>query len=165
MLKRPITIGYNPLPLNVDAYGYYHVVLGTVNAQSVQGQFLKGDELTVRRQMDFLVGQCLGEYRFSRLLRSIPYGPSLRNRAFRHPCPGIYKLITYRLKTHEDGRIDIMGVIQPTDPCCFRAMAQQQKGLYFSMRNTVSLQGETRKLRTIIGFDLEPERVIKRVLI
>lgn len=165
LYDRPLvacTLGINPNPVP-DAFGFYHVRLGTVNERSLDGYYLQGSYELVDRAMTALLNQSLGEYRYSRGTQYLQYvgHNTIRQANILRPY---YRLLSYTL-TRDGERIHIDAVIEFLDPIRLDWVLQRDKGLVFSMRSKVSLQGMTKALRGIISFDLESRKYIESRLL
>ncbi len=161
LYDRPLvacTLGINPNPVP-DSNGDYHVRLGTVNELSLEGPYLQGSYELVDRAMTALVGQDLGEYRYSRATQFLQYVRYSSKRQTNIIRP-YYRLLSYTL-TRDAQRIHIDGVVRFLDPVRLNWVLQRDAGLIFSMRSKVSLQGLTKSLRGIISFDLESRKYIE----
>ena len=165
LYDRPLvacTLGINPNPVP-DALGYYHVRLGTVNERSLEGYYLQGSYELIDRAMTGLVGQSLGEYRYSRATQFLQYVRYTSQRQTNVIRP-YYRLISYTL-VRDQGRIHIDAVIEFLDTVRLDWVLKRDAGLIFSMRSKVSLQGMTKSLRGIISFDLESRKYIESKLL
>lgn len=156
------TLGINPNPVP-DAFGDYHVRLGTVNERSLEGYYLAGPYDLVDRAMTALVGKDLGEYRYSRgtqYLQYVRYSDKRQTNVLRP----YYRLMSYSL-VREEQKIHINAVIRFLDPVRLQWVLNRDQGLVFSMRSKVSLQGLTKSLRAIVSFDLESRKYIEDKLL
>lgn len=160
-ITRVVTLGINTPTPQINNDGSYDVVLANLNAQSIDGQLVIIDDALLRNQMDFLTGQQLGQYNFSGTINNIPYGPTVKKMEARIPNP-MYTLNGYSLQYHDDGYVTVMGNVTPTNQTLWDKLATNNRGLFFSMRSLITIMGETRKVLSIISFDMERRVVLRR---
>lgn len=156
------TFGINPRPV-ADEDGNYHVRLGTLNENSLEGWFWKGSYDLLNQAMSLLVNKEMGEYRYARNLSHLAYTMHNTRRQARIIKP-YYKLLSYSL-TEDGQKIHIDGVIRPLDLKRLQWVLQRNDGLIFSARSWVTLEGYTKQLQGIISFDLEERKYIEETLL
>lgn len=151
-------VGVNTLPLTPVGESSYAVLLGSVNHRGMVSRVLVERDVLVAN-MDALVGKHIGEYRFSRRLEVVPYGPkNYRADIIHFPR---FRLDSYELTDDPDGHTYIHGVITPLDLVWFNKQITFDKGLAIAMRTRVVTHGETRLLKEIVSFDIEPPSKVK----
>lgn len=165
LYDRPLvecTFGINPQPVP-DEDGNYRVRLGTLNENSLEGWFWKGDYKLLNEAMGLLVGKEIGEYRYARNLSHLAYVRHNTQRQAKIIKP-YFKLLSYSL-TEDGQKIHIDGVVQPLDEKRLQWVLRRNDGLIFSARSWITLEGYTKQLQGIISFDLEERKYIEEKLL